>query len=500
MKRYIVLVGALMITFLLVIIGVINSEGLSVFSEYLLNDLIGGYFGWYYMLVAFFIVVICLYTAFSKYGSIKLGKDSDRPEFNKFTWIAMLYSAGLAISLYFWGVAEPVLMYMEPAVGEGETKEAADLAMQYSFFHWALHSFGAYTITGLFMAYFQYRKNAPPLINYAFQPLLGDRIHGPIGQIINIIAIFAVIGGITTSLGLGVMQMGAGFDYAWGIDNTPTTQIFMILILTVLFIISASSGIQRGIKWLSNINIVIALTVLVLIFILGPTTNILETFVSTTGNYLQNFINMSFHMEPFIEGYDWQAGWDFFYWGWAISFGVFVGLFMARISKGRTIKEFILGAMVVPSIATMVWYSTFGGSALYNIVNLGNNELANQILADMDTALFYFLDLFPLGSIIIVLVLVSLVIFFVTSADSTVYVLGMYSEGTTTPTNRSKILWGMVIAGLAIALLLSGTLTALQSISAAAGLPFSLIVIGMCVSFFKSLREEYVGLSYKKEK
>ncbi|QQK79639.1 BCCT family transporter [Salicibibacter cibi] len=447
MKRYVVLIGALIITFLLVLIGIINPEGLGEFSEYLLNDLIGGYFGWYYMLVAFFIVVICLYTAFSKYGSIKLGRDSDQPEFKKFTWIAMLYSAGIAISLYFWGVAEPVLHYMEPPGGEGETKEAADLAMQYTYFHWALHSFGAYTITGLFMAYFQYRKNSPPLINYAFYPLLGDRIHGPIGQIINIITIFAVIGGITTSLGLGVMQMGAGFDYAWGIENTPNTQIFMILILTVMFITSAYSGIHRGIKWLSNINIVLALTILCLFFILGPTTNILETIVNGTGNYLSNFINMSFHMEPFIEGYDWQAGWDFFYWGWAISFGVFVGLFMARISKGRTIREFIIGAMVVPSVATMIWYGTLGGSALYNIINLGNNELANQILADMDTALFYFMDLFPLGSVIIVLTLVSLVIFFVTSADSTVYVLGMYSEGTTTPTNRSKILWGIVIAG-----------------------------------------------------
>lgn len=499
MGKNVVVIGSLIITFLFVGFGIIAPDKLGAISNYILYSFIGTNFGWYYMLVAFFFVAICLYTAFSKYGKIKLGKDTDKPEFSTFTWIAMLYSSGLAISLFFWGVAEPVLMYIDPPFGQGETKEAAETAMQYTFFHWGLHSWGAYAVIGLMMAYFQYRKNTPPLINHTLEPLLGKKAFSPVGKFINILAIFAVISGITTSLGLGVKQMGAGFDYVWGISNTPLNQIILICILTVMFIISASTGIKRGIRWLSNINIIIALFIMCLIFVLGPTRKLFELMVSTTGDYVQNFVGMSFHMEPFLTDYSWQAGWDFFYWGWAISFGVFVGLFIARISRGRTIKEFIIGAMLIPTLATMIWYSTIGGTALYNIVTLGNNELANRILENMDTALFYFLQLFPFSSFIIALTFVSLIIFFVTSADSTVYVLGMYSEETTEPSNKSKVMWGVVIAGVAIALLLSGGLTPLQTVSAVAGLPFSVVVILMCISFFKSLRQEYRVMEENKE-
>ncbi len=499
MGKNIVVIGALTLTFIFVLFGIIAPETLGQAASYILNTFISENFGWYYMLAAFTFVVICLYVALSKYGNIRLGKDTDKPEFNRFTWIAMLYSAGLAISLFFWGVAEPVLMYIDPPFGTGETQESAKTAMQYTFFHWGLHSWGSYAIIGLIMAYFQYRKNTLPLINESLEPLLGKKAFGPIGKFINILAIFAVISGITTSLGLGVKQMGAGFDYVWGIENNFTNQIILILILTLLFIISASTGIKRGIKWLSNINIVLALMIMMFIFIAGPTRNILGILVNTTGNYMQNFISMSFHLEPFLNDYTWQAGWDFFYWGWAISFGVFVGLFIARISKGRTIREFIFGAMLIPSLATMIWYSTIGGSALYNIVNLGNNELANRILENMDTALFYFLQLFPFSPVLIFMTMVSLIIFFITSADSTVYVLGMYSEENTDPSNKSKIMWGVVIAGVAIALLLSGGLTPLQTVSAVAGLPFSVVVLLMCVSFIKSLRNETFGSNNKVE-
>ena len=490
MRKNIVIIGSLIFTFLFVAFGIFAPDTMGEIANYILYTFISDNFGWYYMLVAFLFVAVCLYTAFSKYGKIRLGKDDEKPEFSTFTWIAMLYSCGLAISLFFWGVAEPVLMYIDPPFGEGETKGAAEVAMRYTYFHWGLHSWGAYAIVGLIMAYFQYRKEAPPLINHTLQPLLGERAFGPIGKFINILAIFACISGITTSLGLGASQMGSGFEYVLGIPNTPVNQIILILVLSVMFIISASTGVKRGIKWLSNINIVIALFIMVLIFILGPTKRLLELFVTTTGDYIQNFIGMSFHLEPFLTDYTWQAAWDFFYWGWAISFGVFVGLFFARISKGRTIKEFIIGAMLIPTLSTMIWYTTMGGTALYNIVTLGNHELANRILENMTTALFYFLELFPASSFIISLTFISLIIFFVTSADSTVYVLGMYSEETMVPSNRSKILWGVVIAGVAIALLLTGGLTPLQTVSAVAGLPFSVVVVLMCVAFFKALRDE----------
>lgn len=498
LKNYVV-VGSLIFTFIFVAFGLFVPEKLGEISSYILFTFIGEYFGWFYMLVAFFFVVACLYVAFSKYGKIRLGKDTDRPEFSTFSWIAMLYSCGLAISLFFWGVAEPVLMYLEPPFGEGGTKESAEIAMQYTFFHWGLHSWGTYAIIGLILAYFQYRKNTPPLINYTLQPILGNKAFGPIGKFINILAIFATISGLSTSLGLGVSQMGAGLEYEYGIANSTTNNIILILILTAMFIASASTGVERGIKWLSNINIVIALTIMVAIFILGPTRNIIEIIVTSTGDYINNFIGMSFHLEPFLNDYSWQASWDFFYWGWAISFGVFVGLFFARISKGRTIKEFIIGAMLVPTIATMVWYATIGGSALYNIVNLGNTELANRILENMNTALFYFLELFPASPILIFMTFISLVIFFVTSADSSVFVLAMYSEESTEPTNKSKIMWGIVIAGVAIALLLTGGLTPLQTVSAVAGLPFSIVMVAMCISFFKSLRREKAILQSQEE-
>lgn len=490
MKKNYVVIGSLILTITFVLIGILFPEKLGSISEYLLFTFISDNFGWFYMLSSLTFAVVCLFAAFSKYGNIRLGNDEDRPEFNLFTWIAMLYSAGLAISLFFWGVAEPVLMYMDPAFGEGGTKESAELAMRWTFFHWGFHSWGSYAVIGLIMAYFQYRKNTPPLVNHTLQPLLGKKAFGPIGKLVNIIAIFAVISGISTSLGLGVRQIGAGFDYMYGIENTSLNQIILILVLTIMFLTSAYSGIQRGIKWLSNINIILALIIMLFVFFTGPTINILETMVKSTGGYLQNFIGMSFHLEPFVNDYTWQASWDFFYWGWAISFGVFVGLFIARISRGRTIREFIFGAMIIPTIATIIWYSIFGGSALHYIINLGNTELLNSILENMDTALFYFLQLFPFSPLIIAMTFVSLIIFFVTSADSTVYVLGMYSEETTEPSNKSKIMWGGIIAGIAIALNLSGGLAPIQTVSAIAGLPFSIVVLLMCWSFFKSLKAE----------
>jgi glycine betaine transporter len=257
-----------------------------------------------------------------------------------------------------------------------------------------------------------------------------------------------------------------------------------------MFITSACYGLERGIKNLSNFNIVLGLCIMAFVFTFGPTKQILQIFVASTGDYLQNIVGMSLRMEPFLPENTWLSSWTVFYWGWAVSFATFVGLFVARISKGRTIKEFIIGSMLVPSFATMIWYSVFGGSALHFIQNLGDIELANKVMEDVTTAFFYFLQYFPFSSILIVLTILSLVIFFVTSADSTVFVLGMLSEETSDPTNKSKVLWGVVIAALAIALLLSGGLSPLQSVSVAAGLPFTVIMLFMCASLIKSIKQE----------
>jgi glycine betaine transporter len=343
---------------------------------------------------------------------------------------------------------------------------------------------------GLIIAYFHHRKGFPPLINYAFYPILGDKIHGPIGKLINILTIIAILSGLVTSLGLGAKQIGAGLEYSWGIPNTSLNTIFLICFLTVLFTMSAYKGLDKGIKRLSNINSALTLFIMAVIFILGPSMYILQIFVGTTGDYLQNIVGMSLRMEPFLPENTWLSNWTIFYWGWAVSFATFVGIFVARISKGRTIREFIIGAVIVPSLTIMIWYSVFGGSALHFIHNLGEIALADRVMEDVTTAFFYFLQYFPYSSFLIVLTLISIIIFFVTAADSTVFVLGMLSEETSDPSKKSKFLWGLVIAAIAIALLLSGGLSPLQSVSVAAGLPFTLIMLFMCVSFIKSLREE----------
>lgn len=493
------LIISLTLCLIFVLFGIFNPAKLGEFSGNFLvfaND----YFGWFYVTTATFFVGFCLFAAFSKFGKIRLGKDSDRPEFSTASWIAMLFSAGLAISLFFWGVAEPVMHYMTPPVGEGQTPEAAKNAITMSFFHWGLHSWGIYAIVGLIIAYFHHRKNYPPLVNYAFYPLLGERVNGPIGKLINILTIFAILSGLTTSLGLGAKQLGAGLDYVWGIPSSNLTQIMMIAILTVLFITSACLGLDRGIKRLSNVNIIIALAIMIFVFVIGPTQQILQIFVASTGDYFQNIIGMSLRMEPFLpEANAWLSGWTVFYWGWAVSFATFVGLFVARISKGRTIKEFIIGAMLVPTFATMIWYAVFGGSALHFIQNLGDVELANRVMEDVTTAFFYFLQNFPLSSVLIVATIVSLIIFFVTSADSTVFVLGMMSEENSDPSTKTKVAWGLVIAALAIALLLTGGLSPLQSVSVAAGLPFTVILLFMCYSFYKSLQAEFKHQTVEEE-
>jgi glycine betaine transporter len=290
-----------------------------------------------------------------------LGKDTDRPEFSTGSWIAMLFSAGLAIGLFFWGVAEPVMHYLSPPFGEGKTAESAQTAMSVSVMHWGLHCWGAYSIVGLIMAYFQHRKNYPPLVNYSFQPLLGDKVNGPIGKLINILTIFSILSGITTSLGLGAKQMGAGLNYVWGVENTSSLQITIIVVLTVMFLASAYSGLDKGIKHLSNFNIILGFCIMLFIFFVGPTKQILQIFVTTTGHYLQNLVWMGFRMEPFRPDDTWLGNWTIFYWGWIVSFATFVGLFVARISKGRTIREFIIGSAVVPSLASALCFRYLAG-------------------------------------------------------------------------------------------------------------------------------------------
>ncbi|WP_047154902.1 glycine betaine uptake BCCT transporter [Aneurinibacillus tyrosinisolvens] len=446
-------------------------------------------FGWFYLIAAFSFLVFVLYLAFSKYGQIKLGKDDDEPEYSNFTWFAMLFSAGMGIGLVFWGVAEPLSHYVTPPVGEGQTDEAARLAMRYSFFHWGLQPWGIYTLLALSLAYFKFRKGYNGLISLTFRPLFGEKVSGPLGKSIDILAIIATVFGVATSLGLGVLQINGGLSHIAGINSNIVNQLIIIAVVTVLYLISATTGLDRGIKYLSNANLLIAVALLLLTMFLGPTSFLFDIFTSTLGSYLQNLMSMSLRMTPFTDS-KWISGWTLFYWAWWIAWAPFVGTFIARVSKGRTIREFVLGVMLIPSLFSFVWFAVFGGTALHMEIFEGI-KLSQVAEKDVTLTLFEMLENLPMGMLLSVVATLLIITFFVTSADSATFVLGMLSSnGKLNPSNKVKVTWGILQATIASVLLLSGGLQGLQTASIVAALPFALIMVLMCFSLMKALQEE----------
>jgi glycine betaine transporter len=455
-------------------------------------------FGWFYLFAAFGFLLFAIYLAFSKFGSIRLGLDDDEPEYSNLSWFAMLFSAGMGIGLVFWGVAEPVYHYLAPPSGMAASPEAARLAMRYSFFHWGLHPWAIYAITALSLAYFQYRKGYRGLISSTFYPLLGERVNGPIGKAIDTLAIIATIFGVATSLGLGTLQINGGLTHLFGIPNTTVIQVIIIGIVTVLYMISATTGLDRGIRILSNVNLFIAFGLLLFTLVVGPTAFLFDAFTVTLGGYIQNLVSMSLRLSPFSQN-PWVGSWTLFYWAWWIAWAPFVGMFIARISKGRTIKEFIIGVLLVPTIFSFMWFSVFGGTALHMEMFQGLG-IAEAVQADVTSALFITLESLPLGSILAALATLLIITFFVTSADSATFVLGMLSsEGKLNPTNKVKITWGVLQSSIAIVLIISGGLAGLQTASIVTALPFALIMGLMCVSIYKALSEE-ARIERKKEK
>lgn len=447
-------------------------------------------FGWFYLIVAFAFLIFCIYLAFSKYGQITLGQDDDEPEYSLPTWFSMLFSAGMGIGLVFWGVAEPVSHYFAPPAGvTGQTTEAASAAMRYVFFHWGLHPWGIYAIIALSLAYFQYRKGAKGLISSTFAPLLGEKVNGPIGRTIDVLSIIATAFGVATSLDLGTLQINGGLSHLFGLASSTTVQIGIIAVITVIFLLSATTGLDKGIKFLSNTNLVVALLLLLLTLILGPTAFLFDTFTSTLGSYLNNLVSMSLRLTPFTQG-NWVANWTLFYWAWWIAWAPFVGTFIARVSKGRTIKEFVICVILIPSILSFIWFSVFGGTALHLEI-FDQAPIGEAVQKDISTALFLALEQLPWGTILAVVALVLIITFFITSADSATFVLGMLSsDGSLDPSNRVKIIWGILQSTIAVVLLLSGGLEGLQTASIVAALPFAIIMVFMCFSLLRALREE----------
>ncbi|WP_078555088.1 BCCT family transporter [Bacillus alkalicellulosilyticus] len=475
---------------LFVLWGVVSPASLAETANHLLASTIEN-FGWFYMIVTAFFIAFVLFLAISPFGKLRLGKNEDRPEYSYYTWVGMLFSAGIGVGFVFWGVAEPVLYYMDPPKGIApETAEAARVGLRYAVYHWALHPWAIFALVALALAYVQFRKDQPALISSAFHPLIGKKVDSWFGKGIDILAVLATSTGVATTFGLSAIQITGGLSYLTPIPNTIITQMIVILIVTVLFIFSAASGLDRGIKILSVTNLTIAGILLLFMIIFGPTLFIAESVVTTLGGYIANIIPMSLTMTPFSDSV-WLGAYTIFFWAWHISWAPFMGLFIARISRGRTIREFVFGVLFVPSIVAIIWFTAFGGTAIH-LDRTAGHQIAEVVSSQVELALFTTLSHLPLGGIMSILAVLLILIFFITSADSASYVLGaMTSKGSLNPKMWVKVIWGFLIAGTASVLLVSGGLRGLQTASIIAALPFAVIMIFMTVSLYLMLKDDY---------
>ncbi|ARK32248.1 BCCT family transporter [Halalkalibacter krulwichiae] len=473
----------------LISLGVFMPNKLQSFSDSSLHFIYDN-LGWFILVSVFIFFAFCMFIGLSKFGHIRLGDDSDRPEFKTATWISMLFSASIGISLVFWGVAEPVSYYIDPPFGTPSSEESAKLAMQFVYLHWGVSAWACYALVGVSLAFFQFRKKLPASLSSVFYPLVGDKIRGPFGKAIDVIVILSIVIGIATSLGFGTLQVNSGINVLWGLPITINTQVIIIGIVTCIYIASTVSGLQGAMKHLSNLNMGLAFALLAFVLLFGPTQAVFKIFFQGVGDYVQNFISLSFRTEPYNDG-SWIASWTLFYFGWWIAWAPLVGSFVARISKGRTIKEFMLGAVFIPVIGSFFWFAVMGGSAIHFIQNMGETALATAVSTDVTSALFRFFEYFPMTSFLSILAMVLVLIFFITSANSAVFVLGMISEnGNPHPSHVTKIIWGMVVAGISIVLIMTGGLAGLQSALVATSLPLAILMLIMCYSTYKGLKQE----------
>ena len=462
-----------------------------------LNDTVVGDLGWYYILIVSGFVLFSIWIALSPMGRVVLGKDDEKPEFSLTAWFAMLFAAGMGIGLVFWGVAEPLSHFTNPPPGTGETSaERARAATDATYLHWGLHAWGIYVVVGLAMAYAIHRKGRPVSIRWALEPLLGHRVKGALGDAIDVIAVVGTLFGVATSLGFGVKQVGAGLAYL-GVVGEATTGLLVVLVIAITAMATTSvvTGLDKGIKYLSNLNMGLAGGLMLLVLVLGPTVFLLGDFVSSVGSYVTNFFTLSFRTLSFQgdEGTSWLSGWTTFYWGWWMSWAPFVGVFIARISKGRTVREFVTGVLLVPTIVTFAWFAVFGGSGIHREI-FGRGGLVGTDGVNTDSALFQLLGGLPWSSLLSILAIVLVVVFFVTSSDSGSFVVDMLaSGGDPEPPTWSRVLWASLEGLVAIALLLTGGggLTALQTAAILLALPFSLVMIGMVGAITKALLQEH---------
>ncbi|OAS86608.1 MULTISPECIES: glycine betaine uptake BCCT transporter [Metabacillus] len=445
-------------------------------------------FGWFYQLSATFFLIFAIFLIFSKYGRIRLGADDDKPDFNRTTWFAMLFSAGMGIGLLFFGVSEPISHFASPPIGEGGTGEAAKVAMRYTYLHWGFHAWAIYAVIALVLAYYKFRKKQPGLMSVTLTPLLGKRSTGIIGTIIDVVAVFATIFGVAASLGLGAAQINSGLSYISNIPNDFSVQLIIIAIVTVLFILSAGTGLQKGIKFLSNANLVLAVILLILFLFIGPTRFVLDLFTTTLGSYIQNLPSMGLRLAPFNdENALWIQNWTIFYWAWWIAWAPFVGTFIARVSKGRTVREFMIAVLIIPTLVCAFWFAVFGGTGIYFEFFEGL-DVSGQSL---ETVLFFVYQQLPLTGLLIIVTLMLITTFFVTSADSATFVLGMQTaHGSLDPPLFVKVTWGFFLSASAVVLMLSGGLNTMQTAIIVSAFPLTFVLIAMSFSILKDFNIE----------
>lgn len=462
------------------------------------QDYVSAHGGWVYTLAVNIFIIFCLYMAFGKYGSIRLGGEDAKPEFNLTAWFAMLFSTGIGNGLVLFSIADPVRDFLNPPrlAGENPTLIAQE-ALNFSFLHHGIHGWAIYSVVGLSLAYFTFNRKMPLTLRSAFYPILGNRIYGWMGDVIDVMAVLTTLFGLATTIGFGVGQINAGFNNVFGIPSTLFYQTLIIIGITIIATLSAFRGINKGIKFLSVTNVRVALIIFALVLILGPTTFILKSYIQNIGSYLTNFIQMSTWTES-LQDTNWQKIRTIMYWGWWISWSPFVGTFIARISRGRTIKEFILCVLILPALVTVLWFSAFGGTTMKDIL-AGDTALIEAVNADISTALYVFFEKFPMAILLKILGLILIISFIITSADSGALVVDSITSGGAKTPAMQRVIWAVATGVVAIVLMYGGGLNALQTAVTISGLPFAILLVMMCASLLSGLQEDYRSSQRKKK-
>lgn len=490
-EKNFVLIFSMIMTIFIIFIGIVFPKNFNLTIKTLFNKFISQ-FSPIYLILMLMITIFCIFIAFSKYGNIKLGKDDDKPEFSNVVWFAMLFGAGMGIGLVFFGAYEPLCHFTNPVGVMPGSKEAVRFSIQQSFIHWGVQPWAAYCLIGLCLGYFQFRKEEPGLISSTLNPVLDNRkFRKNAGIVVDTLTVFTTVIGVAASLGLGTMQIGSGIEFIFGIENTVILKILIVAVVAIIYISSAVSGLNNGMKKLSNINLILATILLVGCFLVGPVYDIIKEFFIGIGNYVKDFIPQSLGI-GFSNNKEWLNNWRVFYWAFWISWTPFVGIFIARISKGRTIREFVLGVTVLPAIISLAWFTIFGVMGM----DLGL-DFAKDAIMITETSLFKVLSHYTFGTVFSIIAIILLFTFFITSANSSIYVLAMFtSKGNLNPDNKKKVLWGILQALFAITLILSGGLDTLQKLAIIVSFPFAIIMLLMMYSILKSLKKD---LFYKEE-